>query len=75
MLECATEWNGHTPWEPWPAWSWARWWLDSKIERTCDTRDRKIDDLNAVLRDTVLEFKGEIGELRGTVRPPTPSQD
>lgn len=37
--------------------------------------DRKIDDLNAFLRDTLLEFKGEIGELRGAVRNHTPSQD
>ena len=52
------------------------WWrLDSKIERKFDTLDRKIDDLNAFLRDTLLEFKGEIGELRGAVRTHTPSQD
>ena len=49
--------------------------LDSKIERKFDTLDRKIDDLNAFLRDTVLEFKGEIGELRGAVRTHPPSQD
>ena len=50
------------------------WWrLDSKIERKFDTLDRKIDDLNAFLRDTLLEFKGEIGELRGAVRNHTPS--
>lgn len=52
------------------------WWrLDSKIECKFDTLDRKIDDLNAFLRDTLLEFKGEIGELRGAVRNHTPSQD
>ena len=52
------------------------WWrLDTKIERKFDTLDRKIDDLNAFLRDTVLEFKGEIGELRGAVRPRPPAQD
>ena len=49
--------------------------LDRKIERKFDTLDRKIDDLNAFLRDTVLEFKGEIGELRGAVRTHTPAQD
>ena len=49
--------------------------LDSKMERKFDTLDRKIDDLNAFLRDTLLEFKGEMGELRGAVRPRTSSQD
>ena len=49
--------------------------LDTKIERKFDTLDRKIDDLSAFLRDTVLEFKGEIGELRGAVRPHPPAQD
>ena len=49
--------------------------LDSKIENKFDTLDRKMDDLSAFLRDTVLEFKGEIGELRGAVRPHTPVQD
>ena len=53
--------------------SWGR--LDRKMERTCDTRDRKIDDLNAFLRDPVLEFTGESGELRGAVRPHPFSQD
>ena len=52
------------------------WWrLDSKIERKFDTLDRKIDDLNAFLRDILLEFKGEIGELRGAVCTHTCSQD
>ena len=49
--------------------------LDNKFERKFDTLDRKIDDLNAFLRDTVLEFKGEIGELRGAVRTHPPAQD
>ena len=49
--------------------------LDTKMERKFDTLDRKIDDLNAFLRDTVLEFKGEIGELRGAVRTHPPAQD
>ena len=49
--------------------------LDSKMERKFDTLDRKIDDLNAFLRDTLLEFKGEMGELRGAVRTHTPAQD
>ena len=49
--------------------------LDSKIENKFNTLDRKMDDLSAFLRDTVLEFKGEIGELRGAVRPHTPVQD
>ena len=49
--------------------------LDSKIERKFDALDREINDLSAFLRDTVLEFKGEIGELRGAVRTHTPAQD
>lgn len=52
------------------------WWrLDSKMERKFDTLDRKIDDLNAFLRDTLLEFKGEIGELKGTAHTHTSPQD
>ena len=42
--------------------------LDSKIERKFDALDREINDLSAFLRDTVLEFKGKLGELRGAVR-------
>ena len=53
--------------------SWGR--RDSKSERTCATLARKIDDLTAFLRDPVLEFTGESGEVRGAVRPPTPSRD
>ena len=49
--------------------------LDSKIERKFDTLDRRIDDLNAFLRDTLLELKGEIGELKGTAHTHTPLQD
>jgi len=49
--------------------------LDTKIENKFDTLDRKLDDLSAFLRDTVLEFKGEIGELRGAARTHTPVQD
>ena len=48
---------------------------DSKSERTCDTLARKIDDLTAFLRDPVLEFMGESGELRGAGRPHPPSRD
>ena len=49
--------------------SWGR--LDRKIARTFDTLDRTIDELTAFLRDPVLGFKGESGELRGAVRPPS----
>ena len=52
---------------------WGR--LDRKIERTFDTLDSKSDALNAFLRDTVLGFKGESGEVRGAVRTHPPSQD
>ena len=52
---------------------WGR--LDRKIARTFDTRDSKLDALNAVLRDPGLEFKGESGEVRGAVRTHTPAQD
>ena len=51
------------------------WWLDSKMERTFDTLDRKSDALNAVLRDILLKFMGESGEVRGGVCTRTPSQD
>ena len=52
------------------------WWrLDSKLERKFDTLDSKIDTLNAFLRDTLLEFKSEIGELKGVARTPAPAQD
>ena len=48
--------------------------LDTKMENKFDTLDRKLDDLSTFLRDTVLEFKGEIGELRGAARTHTPVQ-
>ena len=43
---------------------------DSKMERTGDTLDRKLDALNAVLPATVLKCTGESGEGRGAVRSP-----
>ena len=49
--------------------------LDRKMEHTCDTLDSKSDALSAFLRDPVLEFTGESGEVRGAVRPHPPSQD
>ena len=49
--------------------------LETKFDRKFDTLDSKIDTLNAFLRDTLLEFKSEIGELKGVARTPAPAQD
>ena len=49
--------------------------LETKFDRQFDTLDSKIDTLNAFLRDTLLEFKSEIGELKGVARTPAPAQD
>ena len=49
--------------------------LETKFDRKFDTLDSKIDTLNAFLRDTLLAFKSEIGELKGVARTPAPAQD
>ena len=53
--------------------NWGR--LDREIEGTFDSLDSKSDELTAFLRDPVLKFKGESGELRGAVRTHPPSRD
>ena len=46
--------------------------LDTKFDTKFERIDAKFDTLNKLLTDNLLEMKGDIGELKGQARNPTP---